>query len=107
MLSCFPALTQRVYMESIGDARSFISAAREVALTKPIIVIKGGRTPAAAQAAASHTGALTSSDEVLASAFRRSGVVQVNTIKQTFNIAELLAKQSRPQGKRLTILTNA
>ena len=45
-----------IYMESIGDARSFLSAAREVALTKPIIVIKAGRTEAAAKAAASHTG---------------------------------------------------
>ena len=60
-----------IYMESIGDARSFLSAAREVALTKPIIVIKAGRTEAAAKAAASHTGALTGSDEVLDAAFRR------------------------------------
>jgi acetyltransferase len=54
-----------IYMESIRDARAFLSAAREVALTKPIIVIKAGRTEAAAAAAASHTGALTGSDEVL------------------------------------------
>ncbi|MGY6529053.1 MAG: bifunctional acetate--CoA ligase family protein/GNAT family N-acetyltransferase [Cyanobacterium sp.] len=96
-----------IYMESIGNARDFISAAREVALTKPIIVIKGGRTEEAAKAAASHTGALTSSDEVLASAFRRCGVLQVDTISEIFNMAELLAKQPRPKGKNLTILTNA
>ena len=54
-----------IYMESIGNARSFLSAAREVALNKPIIVIKPGRSAAAAKAAASHTGALTGSDEVL------------------------------------------
>lgn len=96
-----------IYMESIGNARAFISAAREVALTKPIIVIKGGRTPAAAKAASSHTGALTSSDDVIAAVFRRSGVLQVNTISEVFNMAELLAKQPRPQGKRLTIVTNA
>jgi acetyltransferase len=63
------------YMESVGDARSFLSAAREVALTKPIIVIKVGRTEAAARAAASHTGSLTGSDEVLDAAFRRIGVL--------------------------------
>ena len=45
-----------MYMESIGDARSFLSAAREVSLNKPVIVIKAGRTAAAAKAAASHTG---------------------------------------------------
>ncbi|WP_366524974.1 bifunctional acetate--CoA ligase family protein/GNAT family N-acetyltransferase [Acaryochloris sp. IP29b_bin.137] len=96
-----------IYMESIGDARSFLSAAREVALSKPIIVIKGGRTQEAAQAAASHTGALMGSDDVLDAAFRRCGVLRVNTIDELFNMAEVLAKQPRPQGNRLTIVTNA
>ncbi|MEM7595344.1 MAG: acetate--CoA ligase family protein, partial [Cyanobacteria bacterium P01_A01_bin.83] len=96
-----------IYMESIGDARSFLSAAREVALSKPIIVIKGGRTSAAAKAAASHTGTLAGSDEVLDAAFRRCGVLRVDTIEDLFNMTELLAKQPRPKGKRLTILTNA
>ncbi|HEX9284572.1 MAG TPA: acetate--CoA ligase family protein, partial [Nitrospirales bacterium] len=96
-----------IYMESIGDARSFLSAAREVALTKPIIVIKAGRTEAAAKAAASHTGALTGSDEILDAAFRRSGVLRVNNIADLFYMAEVLAKQPRPKGPRLTVLTNA
>lgn len=96
-----------IYMETIGDARAFLSAAREVALTKPIIVIKPGRTEAAAQAAASHTGSLTGSDEVLAAAFRRCGVLRVDSIANLFNMAEVLAKQPRPQGDRLTIITNA
>src|SRR6185436_17108742 len=67
-----------IYMESIGNARSFLSAAREVALSKPIIIIKAGRTAAAAQAAASHTGSLTGSDEVLDAAFARVGVLRVD-----------------------------
>ncbi|WP_334310421.1 acetate--CoA ligase family protein [Nodularia spumigena] len=96
-----------IYMESIGDGRAFMSAAREVALTKPIIVIKAGRTEAAAKAAASHTGALAGSDQVLDAAFRRCGVLRVNSISDLFDMAELLAKQPRPQGPRLTILTNA
>ncbi len=96
-----------IYMESIGDARAFLSAAREVALTKPIIVIKSGRTEAAAKAAASHTGSLTGSDEVLEAAFRRSGVLRVKNIADLFYMAEVLAKQPRPNGPRLTILTNA
>lgn len=95
-----------LYMESIGNARSFLSAAREVALTKPIIVIKVGRTEAAAKAAASHTGALTGSDEVLDAAFRRVGVLRVNSISELFDLAELLAKQPRPAGPRLAIVTN-
>ena len=96
-----------LYMESVGDARSFLSAAREVALTKPIIVIKAGRSQAAARAAASHTGALTGSDEVLDAAFRRSGVLRVHSIADLFYMAEVLGRQPRPKGPRLTILTNA
>lgn len=96
-----------IYMESIGDAKSFLSAAREVALSKPIVVIKAGRTEAAAKAATSHTGALTGSDEVLSAAFRRCGVLQVNRIDDLFNMAEILSKQPRPKGKKLIILTNA
>jgi acetyltransferase len=95
------------YMESVGDARSFLSAAREVALSKPIIVLKVGRTEAASKAAASHTGALTGSDEVLDAAFRRVGVLRVDTIGELFNMAEVLAKQPRPRGPRLAIVTNA
>jgi len=96
-----------IYMETIGDARSFMSAAREVALAKPIIVIKPGRTEGAARAAASHTGSLTGSDEVLEAAFRRCGVLRVNTIGEIFSMSEVLAKQPRPKGPHLTILTNA
>jgi len=96
-----------LYMESVGDARSFLSAAREVALRKPVIVIKAGRSEAASRAAASHTGALTGSDEVLDAAFRRSGVLRVLTIADLFYMAEVLSKQPRPNGSRLTILTNA
>lgn len=96
-----------IYMESVGDARSFLSAAREVALKKPIIIIKAGRTEAAAQAAASHTGSLTGSDEVLDAAFKRCGVLRVDRISDVFYMAEVLAKQPRPKGPRLTIVTNA
>ena len=96
-----------IYMETIGNAREFLSAAREVALTKPIIIIKPGRTEQAAKAAASHTGSLTGSDEVLEAAFRRAGVLRVNTIAELFHMAEVLGKQPRPLGPNLTIVTNA
>src|SRR5262245_24804274 len=96
-----------LYMESVGDARSFLSAAREVALTKPIIVIKAGRSEAASKAAASHTGSLTGSDEVLDAAFRRCGVLRVGSISDLFHMAEVLGKQPRPRGPRLTMVTNA
>ena len=96
-----------IYLETIGDARSFLSAAREVARIKPIIIIKAGRTQAAARAVASHTGALTGSHEVFDAACRRSGVLSVNRLDELFSMAGVLAKQPLPQGPRLTILTNA
>lgn len=96
-----------LYMESVGDARAFLSAAREVSLSKPIIVLKAGRTEGAARAAASHTGVLTGSDEVYNAAFRRCGAVRVNSLSDLFYMAEVFAKQPRPLGPRLAILTNA
>lgn len=96
-----------IYMESVGDARAFCSAAREVALAKPIIIIKPGRTEAAARAAASHTGGLAGSDAVLQAAFRRCGVLRVDTLEDLFFMAEAVGKQPLPAGPRLTILTNA
>lgn len=96
-----------IYMESVGDARSFLSSAREIALAKPIIVIKTGRSEAASRAAASHTGALTGSDAVLEAAFRRCGVLRVQNIADLFYMAEVLSKQPRPRGPHLSIVTNA
>jgi len=96
-----------IYMETIGDARGFLSAAREVALTKPIILIKPGRTEGAAKAAASHTGSLTGSDDVLEAAFKRCGVLRVNNISDLFYMSEVLGRQPRPRGNRLTMITNA
>lgn len=96
-----------IYMESAGDAASFISAAREVALSKPIIVIKAGRTEEAAKAAVSHTGSLAGSDDVLNAVFRRCGILRVHKIADLFYMAEVLAKQPRPKGRHLTMLTNA
>lgn len=96
-----------IYMETIGDARSFLSAAREVARSKPIIIMKAGRTQEAAQVATSHTGALASSQEVFDAACRRSGILTVNRIDELFSMAEVLAKQPYPRGPHLTIVTNA
>lgn len=96
-----------IYMESIGNAAAFLSAAREVALSKPIVVIKPGRSEAASRAAASHTGSLTGSDEVLDAAFRRVGVLRVDSISDLFDMSEVIGRQPRPKGPRLTIITNA
>jgi len=96
-----------LYMENIGDARAFISAAREVALAKPIIVIKAGRSEEAAKAAASHTGNLAGSGAVLDAAFRRCGILVVDRISDFFHLTDVLSKQPRPKGARLCVVTNA
>src|SRR5260370_26972739 len=89
-----------IYMESIGDARAFLSAAREVALSKPIIAIKAGRTEEASKAASSHTGSMAGSDEVLEAAFRRVGVLRVNSLSAIFYITSVLSHQPRPKGPK-------
>jgi acetyltransferase len=96
-----------LYMESIGDVRKFLSAARGAARTKQIIVVKSGRHEAGARAAASHTGALAGSDAVLDAAFRRAGVLRVSSIPDLFNMSEVLASQPRPLGPALALVTNA
>lgn len=96
-----------IYMESIGDPRSFLSAAREVALTKPIILIKAGKTEQSAKAAVSHTGALAESNDVLNASLKRVGVLRVDSISELFNMAEILSKQPVPKGPFLSIITNA
>jgi acetyltransferase len=95
-----------LYIENLTNFRKFMSAARSVSRIKPIIVLKSGRSPAGARAAASHTGAMAGEDAVYDAAFKRAGIVRVDTIEELFDCAELMAKQPRPGGPRLAILTN-
>lgn len=96
-----------IYMENMTRHRKFMSAARSVSRVKPIIVVKSGRSEAAARAAASHTGAMAGQDEAYNAAFRRAGIIRVDTISQLFSCAETLGKMKRPTGGRLAIVTNA
>ncbi|MEP7362241.1 MAG: GNAT family N-acetyltransferase [Acidobacteriota bacterium] len=96
-----------IYMESIGDPRSFLSAAREVSLSKPIIVLKAGRTAAGSRAATEHSRQSPGNDAVLDAAFRRCGVLRVERISDLFYMSEVLSKQALPRGPRLAIVTNA
>jgi acetyltransferase len=96
-----------LYIESISDARKFMTAARAFARTKPIIVYKAGRFPESAAVAASHTGALASGDNVYDAAFSRTGLSRVYDIGEIFDCAELLARNRIPKGSRLGIVTNA
>ena len=96
-----------LYVESITDARKFMSATKAFARAKPIIVIKSGRFTEGAKAAASHTGALAGEDAIYEAAFRRSGAVRVMNIMDLFNCSSILAKQPRPTGPNIAIVTNA
>ncbi|HEY9347450.1 MAG TPA: GNAT family N-acetyltransferase, partial [Inquilinus sp.] len=95
-----------LYVEAITHARKFMSAARIAARTKPVVVIKGGRTEAAARAAASHTGALAGSDAVYDAAFRRAGMLRVYDLAELFDAVETLASRLHVDGDRLAIVTN-
>ena len=96
-----------IYMETLANARRFLSAARAFARSKPIIVLKAGRSSEGAKAAKSHTGSLAGNDAVFDAAFKRAGVIRVKTIEELFNCAQTLAMQKRPRGNRLAIVTNA
>lgn len=95
-----------LYIESIKDARKFMSAARAAARVKPVVVVKAGRHTAAAEAAKTHTGALAGADDVYAAAFQRAGLLRVMDLGELFNAAETLARLKGPAGGRLAILTN-
>ena len=96
-----------LYIESLIHLRKFMSAARAVSRSKPIIVLKSGRSSAGTKAAASHTGAMAGEDIVYDAAFMRAGIVRVDTIGELFDCAELMARQPRPTGDRLAVITNA
>ncbi|MES1979391.1 MAG: bifunctional acetate--CoA ligase family protein/GNAT family N-acetyltransferase [Pseudomonadota bacterium] len=95
-----------MYMESVTSARKFMSAARAAARNKPVIVVKGGRAPDGARAAASHTGALAGSDIVFDAAVLRAGMLRVDTLEDLFGAAETLAHGQPWVGDRLAVLTN-
>jgi acetyltransferase len=96
-----------IYMEGVGNAKKFMSAARGFARTKPIIVIKAGKHAAGAKAASSHTGALAGDYAVYDAAFKRAGVVMVDEIGDLFDCATVLDSRFLPQGPKLAIVTNA
>ena len=95
-----------LYMEGLTHPRKFMSAARAVSRIKPIIALKSGRSVAGAKAVASHTGSMAGEDAIYDAAFRRAGIVRVDTIEALFNVAELAAKQPVPKGAALAVITN-
>ena len=95
-----------MYVESVKSARKFMSAARAAARNKPVILVKAGRAPAGAKAAASHTGALAGSDQVFDAAVQRAGMLRVDSLDALFDAAETLAHTHALHGERLAVVTN-
>lgn len=96
-----------IYMESLTNARRFMSAARAFARSKPIIILKAGKSSAGTEAAITHTGSLAGNDTAFEAAFQRAGCIRVEKISQLFHCAQSLSMQPRPKGNRLAIVTNA
>ncbi|MFP4588553.1 MAG: bifunctional acetate--CoA ligase family protein/GNAT family N-acetyltransferase [Candidatus Bipolaricaulota bacterium] len=96
-----------MYMETVTDAKKFMSAARGFARSKPIMVIKSGKYSKSAEAVASHTGSLAGADTVYNAAFKRAGVTRVQNVDDLFSCSEILSKQKLPEGDKLAVITNA
>ncbi len=96
-----------LYLESFGNPKKFGRIARRVAHKKPIIAVKSGRSKSGARAASSHTGALATSDAIVNDLFRQAGIIRTNTLEEMFDVAQLLALQPLPPGRRIAIVTNA
>jgi acetyltransferase len=96
-----------LYVESMVEARTFMSAARAFSREKPIIVYKSGRFPESAAAAASHTGAMASEDSIYDAVFRRAGLARVFDFGNIFEFTDLVGRRRMPKGNRLAIVTNA
>lgn len=98
-----------LYLEEISDGRGLMKAAREIigGTGKPILILKSGRTPEGAAAAASHTGSLAGSDEICDAAFKQAGIIRCKTIEEMFNLAIALVYQPLPENNRIAIVTNA
>jgi acetyl coenzyme A synthetase (ADP forming)-like protein len=95
-----------LYIESFGNPRRFARIARRISHKKPIVVVKSGNTPAGSRAAASHTGAIATSDVTIEALFHHTGIIRVNTMQELFDVATLLSNQPLPTGRRLAIVTN-
>jgi acyl-CoA synthetase (NDP forming)/RimJ/RimL family protein N-acetyltransferase len=96
-----------LYLESFGNPRKFSRVARRVAARKPVVAVKGGRTPAGARGAGSHTGALLAgSDSAVDALLHQAGVVRTDTLGELFDVASMLVHQPPPAGPRVGIVTN-
>ncbi len=96
-----------LYLESVGNPRTFARLAASLSPHKPIVLVKAGRSRAGARAAQSHTGALADGDTAVDALCRQTGVIRVESLEDLFGMATLLANQPVPRGRRVAVLTNS
>ena len=96
-----------MHVEDLKDGRAFASVAKRVSKTKPVVVLKAGRTSLGAKAANSHTGALAGDDRVYDAVLRQSGVVRAKSLNDMLEFARGLAVLPTPKGENVLILTGA
>ncbi len=95
------------YLESFSDPLNFAKIARKTSMSKPVIMVKSGRTDRGSVAASSHTGALASSDIIVDSVLRKSGVIRVDSIKDLIDTSLIFLKTPLPKGRRVAVISNA
>ena len=95
-----------MYIEGIKDGDRFIEAVKKATKKKPVVVIKSGRSERGAVAAASHTGSLAGSDEIIDAILRQNGVIRADTIQQAFDWCKYLGNSPAPTGDQAVIITN-
>ncbi|HEX9739550.1 MAG TPA: acetate--CoA ligase family protein, partial [Ignavibacteriaceae bacterium] len=96
-----------LYLESFADGEAFIQKFIDGTVTKPVIVLKAGRTKGGIKAASSHTGALGSSDKVVDSVLRQFNVVRADDLNELFNTAKGFEYFGKPDGNKVAVVTNA
>ncbi len=94
------------YFESIGNPRKFSRIARRVGLTKPIVAVKSGRTHLAVPVGHA-VRASEAPPAAIDALFHQAGVIQVETLDEMFDVAQLLAHQPLPQGGRVGVVSNS
>jgi len=95
------------YLESFEDGENFIKYFIEEKISKPVIILKGGRTSSGIKAASSHTGALGSSDKVVDAVMKQFGILRADDLNDMFNSAKGFEDFPMPKGKRVAVVTNA
>ena len=95
------------YLESIENGREFLHAAQIAACTKPVLVLKAGRTAAGAHAVSSHTGRLAGSDQVVSGGFRQFGIQRAMDDEELCDASKALSMLPAARGNRIAVLTPA